>query len=91
MRDQTEAGESRRFSNTKTEISHRYTLGNHKESSRSGTLGLRGNPRNTILLHVLPRRNIRVIRAIGLLIREKLEGAETNIWNVRDVLAVDTV
>lgn len=46
------------------------------------------NPINALLNSVLERRQIWIINSVGILVREKLEGAKADFWNVEDVLTI---
>lgn len=54
----------------------------------SSRRGLLLNPIDALLNSVFERRQIWIINSVGILVREKLEGAKADFWNVEDVLTI---
>jgi len=75
------------FPTLEVELSHlSESYGSNSRSSRlSGLL----NPQKTRVNFVCDSVQVWVIRTIRLLVRKYLKGTKANVWDVKDILAVD--
>lgn len=58
---------------------------------RSCRLGLHENPVNTRIHYVCVGVQVRIGGAIRLLVGEERERAETNVWNIHNILTVNSI